>query len=90
LTDRGKEYCGNRETHEYQLYLAIENIDPSKTKARSPQTNSVCERFHKTILDEFDAVAFLKKIYRSLDEIQGDADKWIEEYNKEQTHSGKY
>ena len=48
LTDRGTEYCGNREHHEYQLYLAIENIDHTKTKARSPQTNGICERFHKT------------------------------------------
>jgi transposase InsO family protein len=90
LTDRGTEYCGNRETHEYQLYLAIEDIDHSKTKARSPQTNGVCERFHKTILDEFYSVAFRKKIYRSIDEIQEDADKWIEEYNTQRTHSGKY
>ena len=48
LTDRGTEYCGNREHHEYQLYLAIEDIDHSKTKARSPQTNGICERFHRT------------------------------------------
>ena len=90
LTDRGTEYCGNRERHEYQLYLAIEDIDHSKTKARSPQTNGICERFHRTIQDEFYAIAFRKKIYHSLDEIQEDADKWIEEYNKERTHSGKY
>lgn len=67
LTDRGTEYFGNRETHEYQLYLAIEDIDHSKTKAKSPQTNGVCERFHETIMDEFYSVAFRKKIYRSLD-----------------------
>ena len=90
LTDRGTEYCGNRERHEFQLYLAIEDIDHSKTKARSPQTNGICERFHKTIQDEFYAVAFRKKIYHSLDDIQEDADKWIEEYNTERTHSGKY
>jgi len=90
LTDRGTEYCGNRERHEYQLYLAIEDIGHSKTKASSPQTSGICERFHKTIQDEFYAVAFRKKIYHSLDEIQEDVDKWIEEYNKERTHSGKY
>jgi transposase InsO family protein len=90
LTDRGTEYCGNRERHEYQLYLAIEDIDHSRTKARSPQTNGICERFHKTIQDEFYAVAFRKKIYHSLEEVQKDVDKWIEEYNMERTHSGKY
>lgn len=38
LTDRGTEYCGVRDQHEYQLYLAIEDIDRTKTKAKSPQT----------------------------------------------------
>ena len=70
LIDRGTEYCGNRERHEYQLYLAIEDIGYSKTKARSPQTSGICERFHKTIQDEFYAVAFQEKIYHSLDEIR--------------------
>ena len=44
---RGTEYCGNRETHEYELYLAIEDIDHSKIKAKSPQTNGICERFNR-------------------------------------------
>jgi len=90
LTDRGTEYCGNREHHEYQLYLAVENIDHSKTKAKSPQSNGICERFHKTVLDEFYRVAFRKKIYRSLDELQEDLDIWVGDYNQERTHSGKY
>ena len=90
LTDRGTEYCGKREHHEYQLYLTLEDIDHSKTKARSPQTNGMCERFHKTIQDEFYAVAFRKKLYHSLDELQTDLDNWIRWYNEERTHSGKY
>ena len=90
LTDRGSEYCGNREHHEYQLYLAVENIDHSRTKARSPQSNGICERFHKTILDEFYRVAFRKKVYNSLEELQGDLDTWVVEYNEVRTHSGKY
>ena len=90
LTDRGTEYCGLREQHEYQLYLAIEDIDHSKTKAKSPQTNGICERFHRTIQDEFYAVAFRKKIYRSIEEIQTDLNNWMWYYNNERTHSGKY
>ncbi|QIE54398.1 DDE-type integrase/transposase/recombinase [Pikeienuella piscinae] len=62
LTDRGTEYCGNPERHEYELYLAVEDIDHSRTKTRSPQTNGIVERFHKTVLDEFYRVAFRKKI----------------------------
>jgi transposase InsO family protein len=90
LTDRGTEYCGNREHHEYQLYLAIEDIDHSKTQAQSPQTNGICERFHRTIQNEFYAVAFRKKIYPNLEELQKDLDLWLKEYNEERTHSGKY
>ena len=61
LTDRGTEYCGAREHHEYQLYLAVEDIDHSKTRARSPQSNGICERFHKTVLQEFYQVAGEKR-----------------------------
>lgn len=90
LTDRGSEYCGNLQHHEYELYLAVENIDHTKTRARSPQTNGICERFHRTILDEFYRVAFRKKIYQSLEELQADLDEWVKDYNYVRTHSGKY
>ena len=90
LTDRGSEYCGNLEHHEYELFLALEDIDHSRTKAKSPQTNGICERFHRTMLDEFYRVAFRKKLYSSLEELQKDADEWIEHYNRERTHSGKF
>ena len=90
LTDRGTEYCGSLANHEYQLYLAIEDIDHTKTKARSPQTNGICERFHRTILDEFYRIAFRKKVYQSIEQLQTDLDEWIRRYNHERTHSGKY
>jgi transposase InsO family protein len=72
LTDRGSEYCGNPEPHEYELYLAIEDIDHSRTKTKSPQTNGICERFHKTVLNEFYRVAF----------------RGIREYDEEKAASG--
>ena len=90
LTDRGTEYCGNRESHEYQLYLAVENIDHTRTRAKSPQTNGICERFHRTVQEEFYSVAFRKKLYASLEELQLDLDTWLGEYNQEREHSGKY
>jgi len=89
LTDRGTEYCGKQETHDYQLYLAVNDIDHTKTKARSPQTNGICERFHKTILQEFYQVTFRKKIYRDIETLQTDLDEWLEYYNNERTHQGK-
>jgi len=44
LTDRGTEYCGDAQKHAYELYLAIEDIDHTRTKAKSPQTNGIVER----------------------------------------------
>lgn len=90
LTDRGTEYCGAREHNEYQLYLAIEDIDHSRIKARSPQTNGICERFHRTMQDEFYATAFRKKIYGSIEELQADVDVWLDYHNMNRPHSGKY
>lgn len=89
LTDRGTEYCGKVENHDYQLYLAVNEIEHTRTKARHPQTNGICERFHKTILQEFYQSALRKKIYSSLEELQADLDNWLEYYNNERTHQGK-
>lgn len=89
LTDRGTEFCGKLEQHDYQLYLAMNDIEHTRTKAASPQTNGICERFHKTILQEFYQVTFRKKIYGSIEALQPDLDVWLEEYNHRRTHQGK-
>ena len=90
LTDRGTEFCGRPEHHEYELYLAVENIDHTRTKTKSPQTNGICERFHRTVLDEFYRVAFRKKIYRTIDELQADLDAWLQSYNEARPHQGRW
>lgn len=89
LTHRGTEYCCKVNHHDYKLYLAINDIGHTKTKAMSPQTNGICERFHKTILIEFYQVTFRKKLYGDLDTLQSDLDEWLAQYNNEQTHQGK-
>lgn len=90
LTDRGSEYCGAPERHEYELYLAVENCDRTRTKIRHPQTNGICERFHKTMLNEFDRVAFRKKVYRTAEELQADLGAWLEDYNEQRPHQGRW
>ena len=89
LTDRGTEYCGKLETHDYELYLGVNDIDHTKTKAKHPQTNGICERFHRPILNEFYQITFRKKLYTTLEELQTDLDEWLEYYNNERTHQGK-
>jgi transposase InsO family protein len=90
LTDRGTEYCGPREHNEYQLYLALKNIEHIRGKARLPQTSGICQRFHRVIQAEFYATAFRKKLYHSLQDLQADLDEWVRKYNLTRTHSGKY
>ncbi len=90
LTDRGTEFCGAPDRHEYELYLAVEDIDHTRTKTRSPQTNGICERFNKTVLNEFYRVAFRKKPYGTLEELQGDPDAWLREYNEVRPHQGRW
>jgi transposase InsO family protein len=90
LTDRGTEYCGTPERHEYELYLAVENIDHTRAKVKSPQTNGIVERFHKTVLNEFYRVAFRKKIYASIEQLQADLDGWLREYNQLRPHQGRW
>lgn len=89
LTDRGTEYCGKVERHDYQLYLALNEIEHTRTKVKHPQTNGICERFHKTILNEFYQPALRRKIYGSIEELQVDLDQWLDEYNTQRTHQGK-
>ncbi len=89
LTDRGTEYCGKPDEHDYQLYLAVKGIDHTKTKVKHPQTNGICERFHRTILNEFYQVTFRKKVYTTIEDLQKDLDDWIYSYNNERTHQGK-
>ena len=90
LTDRGTEFCGAHDRHEYELYLAIEDIDHTRTRTKSPQTNGIVERFHKTMLDEFYRVAFRKKLYSAISELQTDLDAWLDDYNHNRTHQGRY
>ncbi len=90
LTDRGTEFKGKPEHHEYELYLSLEGIDHTKTQVRHPQTNGICERLHRTMQEEFYAIAFRKKLYDNLELLQKDLDTWVEYYNNERPHSGRY
>lgn len=89
LTDRGTEFCGTLNKHPYEIYLQYHEIEHTKTRARRPQSNGICEAFHKTVLNEFYKVAFRKKIYSSLEELQKNLDEWLEDYNNKRTHQGK-
>jgi transposase InsO family protein len=91
LTDRGTEFCGAPDRHPYELFLQLNDIEHTKTRAKSPhpQTNGIFERVHETILNVFYKVAFRKKVYPDLDTLQIDLDEYMRRYNEERTHQGK-
>lgn len=89
LTDRGTEYSGKVEQHPYQLFLHLNDIEHSRTKAFHPQTNGCTERLNQIIQDEFYAVAFRKTMYTSMDQIQVDLDTFMKYYNEKRTNQGK-
>jgi transposase InsO family protein len=90
LTDRGTEDCGAPDRHPYELYLAVEDIGHSRTKTKNPQTKGICERFNKTLLDEFYRVTFRKRLYASLDGLQADLDRFVDDYNTNRPHQGRW
>jgi transposase InsO family protein len=69
LTDRGTEFSGSLDKHPDELYLELNEIEHTKTKTKSPQTNGICERVHQMILNEFYRVTFRKKVYAELGEL---------------------
>ena len=87
LTDNGREFCGT-ETHPYELYLILNEIEHRRTKVRSPQTNGFIERFNRTVLDEFFRIVFRTTFYESVETLQADFDAWLVTYNTERPHQG--
>jgi hypothetical protein len=81
LTDRGREFCGPREEHLYELYLDAEGISHVKSQTKDPQGNCICASFHRMILKEFYEVAFRRKRYKNMAALQADLDEWIDGFN---------
>jgi transposase InsO family protein len=70
--------------------LYLNDIEHTRTKVRRPQTNGAVERLNQTIQDEFYSVAFRKKLYRTVEEIQLDLDAFLTYYNEQRTNQGRY
>jgi len=88
LTDNGGEFCGKGFKHDYELILQIFGIEHKRIRVGMPQTNGFVERFNRTVLEEFFCVAFRKKWYYSLEELQQDLDTFMWHYNFQRPHLG--
>ena len=89
LTDNGREYCGRKDKHPFELYLQLEEIEHRTTKVRRPQSNGFVERLNRTLLDEHFRVKGRKKFYESVSEIQKDLDEYLVFYNNKRAHQGR-
>lgn len=87
LTDNGREFCG-KDTHPFELYLALNDLEHRRAKVRRPQTNGFVERFNETVLNEFFREVFRTKLYETVDALQNDLDAWLVHYNTERPHQG--
>jgi len=92
LTDCGTEYTSWHQeaipNHEFEKTCKKLGIKHTTTKVKHPWTNGYVERFNKTLLDEFYSVAFRKKRYESIKELQIDLDNFMDYYNYRRTHQG--
>jgi len=88
LTDNGREFCGLREQHPYELLLAMEGIKHRTTKVRSPRTNGFVERMNRTLLDECFRIGGRTKWYATPEELQVDLDAFLVFYNFKRSHQG--
>jgi transposase InsO family protein len=82
-----RNFCG-KDTHPYELYLALNEIEHRTPKVKRPQTNGFVERFNRTVLDEFFRPTFRTRLYTSIGPPQKDLDQWRKEYNEERPHQG--
>lgn len=87
LTDNGREFCG-KDTHPYELYLSLNDIEHRRTKIRTPRTNGFIERFNRTVLDEFFRIVFREKYFETVGALQQELDQWLHHYNYERPHQG--
>jgi transposase InsO family protein len=60
-----------------KIYLHPNEIEHTLTRVRRPQSNGSAERLNQTMQDEFYAVAFRKKLYSTVEEIQKDLDEFM-------------
>jgi transposase InsO family protein len=88
LTDNGREYCGRPLHHPFELYCTVQQVVHRTTKVGSPETNGMVERFHRTLKDEFFSLAYRRKIYTSVEELQADLDEFMRHYNETRAHHG--
>jgi transposase InsO family protein len=87
LTDNGREFCGT-DAHPFELHLALNGIEHSRTKVRRPQTNGFVERLRRRVLEEFFRTSLREAVLGRLDELQARLDAWLVHHDRERPQHG--
>jgi transposase InsO family protein len=89
LSDNGREFCGRPDQHPYELFLQLEEIEHRTTRVKRPQSNSIVERLHRTLLDEHFHVEGRRTWFETIEEMQLVLDSYLEGYNHRRPHQGR-
>ena len=89
LSDNGREFCGRPDQHPYELFLQLEEIEHRTTRVKRPQSNSIVERFHRTLLDEHFRVEGRRSWFETVEEMQAVLEAYLEGYNQRRLHQGR-
>lgn len=84
LTDNGSEFIGNQ----FQKMLKDYDIAHHRIPCGKPMMNGYCERFQRTIFEEFYQPVFRKKFFKNLQELQRDLEQYLTYYNFDRAHFG--
>jgi transposase InsO family protein len=86
LSDNGPEYVAL----DFRAHLVAKGLRHERIPARSPNHNAVVERFHQTILQECWRPAFHRRHFRSIPQLQAEADAWLITYHHRRRNHGDY
>jgi len=84
LSDNGTEFTGSK----FREMLEAYEIKHHRIPRGKPIFNGYCERFQRTINEEFYQKQFRVRFFASLKELQTELDKYLVKYNFERTHYG--
>lgn len=84
LTDNGTEFTDRK----FRKMLFDYEITHKRIPPGKPMLNGYCERFQRTILEEFYQPVFRKRFFSSIEELQTELTKFLVYYNFERAHFG--
>lgn len=86
LTDNGPEFIGKA----FQTRVGELGLVHHRIPARSPNHNSVCERFHGTVLHEFYRPHFHRGRVDDIALLDHSLQAWLNDYNQHRPNHGDY